>query len=353
MKKIFIVAPTANLGVRTALCQIFKGLKSENYCVDLLMLRDPTIPYLFFSDFTNAKRLEDCDIILYMGSIAWPSHMFVKSPRKALFIHGFIEIELINLIKYSTIRAKLGASTLLVYRKIFNSKPSMLDFFICHSITSREMNKVTDDCVIIPQFIVDKDVKFYDEFSRQHKIGESGDNTVRIITYTSLARSPRLLSKAHLISLVKKLSKLVKRKFEFYIIDPIGSLKSCEIFDLNYVKISRALPRFQYLSLLGSSNLYLESGLDEEVRYSFLEAGLLGTPVAKMTLPRFVQRQDYSEKDLLLATSIDKLATEIAEYVNNVEYYEPYFKKNIRNFILKKRVWNQVKNPLIEKLDEH
>ena len=347
-KKIAIVISAANLGVRTVLFQLYKGLRSENYCVKLLQLQPP-LPYSVYGDLKNIKRLDDYDTVLYMGSIAWPSHMFISEAKKALFIHGFIDIELTNLIRYGSLRVKLGASPLLVYRRIFNSKLNMLDFFICHSLTSREINKVAGACIIIPQFIVEEDIQFYDAFSRLYK----KHDIVRILTYTSLARSPRLLSGESLMGLAKRLNRLVKRKFEFYIIDPINSVESSQANSLGYVKVLGRLPRLQYLELLASSNLYIESGLDEEIRYGSLEAGLLGTPIAKITFPRFISRQDYNEENLLSATSIERLTEEIAEYINNIEHYEPHYKKNIRDFILSKRVWRKVKKSLIEELERN
>jgi len=350
-KKIAIVTPTTNLGVRMALSQIYKGLRSENYHVNLLVLQDPTIPYLIYNDLKNVKHLEDFDTVLYTGSIAWPSHMLISGPKKALFIHGFIDVELINSIRYGSLRVKFGASSLLVYKKIFSSWLIKLDFSICHSLTSREINKVTGNCIIIPQFIIEEDVEFYNAFSRLHEKAENTNDIIKIVTYTSLARSPRLLSRKRLTILAKRLSRLVKRKFVFYIIDPINSTKSSQATDSDYIKILGCLPRLQYLKLIASSNLYIERGLDEEIGYGSLEAGLISTPIAKITLSRFISRQDYNRGDLLSATSIESLTEDIAEYINNIEHYEPQYRKKVKNFILSKRVWRRVKKPLIEELE--
>jgi hypothetical protein len=351
-KKIAVVTATPRGGVRTVVFKVFAGLREENYNVELLVLPDPNLPYVMYNDLKNIDRLENSDCVLYLGSIAWLSHVFINGPKKGLFIHGFMNAELSNVIKYEPLRAKAGAVSILMYRKIFNSMMCMLDFFICHSLTSAEQNKVQGNCAILPQFVVEEDIRFFEKFSKLQlqKMIDRTEGVIRIIAYTSLARSPRMLSSRDLLKLARKLGKSAKRRFEFYIVDPTHSIRANYSTGLGLVKTLEYLPKPRFLDLLASSNLYIERGVEEEIGFGSLEAGLLSIPVCKMTLPQFMSRQDYGPEDMVLADSVDRLAEVIVEYVNNVECYEPSYGKSIRDFTLRKRIWREVKKPLVRKL---
>jgi hypothetical protein len=146
--------------------------------------------------------------------------------------------------------------------------------------------------------------------------------------------------------LSKKLRDLCKRKFEIIVVDPMKRVKSTD-----FIRVINPMPRSKLLRLLSASDLYLEGNLDDELRNTSLEAGLLGVPVAKITCPAYMDRQDYNEQ-LITATSIKELAVKIAKYVNDLEYYKPYYSHQIREFVIGKRQWNKVKGPLIKKLRE-
>jgi hypothetical protein len=50
--------------------------------------------------------------------------------------------------------------------------------------------------------------------------------------------------------------------------------------------------------------LYIERCIDEELGNGSIDAGIVGTPVAKLTHPLFVERQDY--KDGVLWASLPR-----------------------------------------------
>jgi len=350
-KRIAMVTRATGGGVKATVSGMRRALSSEGHYPELVILRGLSIPYMMCSDLTNIRRLEDFDNVLYMDSIAWPSHLFTRGPKNGLFLHGFVDLELINAAKHESLRPRLGALALLAYRKVCDSIAGKLDFSICRSLTSRETNKVRGTCVILPQFILEEDIPFYQAFSRHRGDAENPDRTVRIASYLSLARSPRLLSAKHLLTIAERLTRLVKTRCEFTVVDPVNSIRSSYSIGPGYLRVLRYLSRTEFLILLNSSDLYLERCTDEELGISSLEAGLLGTPVAKMTLPRFESRQDYCDGDLMSAPSIEGLTKTVAEYVNRVEDYKPYYKRGIGNFIRSKRLWSQVKKPLMQELD--
>lgn len=108
------------------------------------------------------------------------------------------------------------------------------------------------------------------------------------------------------------------------------------------------MPRREFLKLLASADLYIDNCIDEELRQVSLEAMAIGTPVAKLLHPRFWDRQDYKDEDvMILANSFSNFAEKLAEYINNYEHYYPYYSKHGREFILTKRTWDAVKEPFL------
>jgi hypothetical protein len=75
----------------------------------------------------------------------------------------------------------------------------------------------------LPEFILFDEIKIFEEFIRKHDEKHRNNrsySTVRLITYTSYAESPRLLKSQHLEYLAKLVSKHVNRRIELSVIDP-------------------------------------------------------------------------------------------------------------------------------------
>ncbi len=77
------------------------------------------------------------------------------------------------------------------------------------------------------------------------------------------------------------------------------------------------LPRNRFLRLIASSDLYIERCIDEELRLGFIDAGIVGTPVAKLTHPLFVERQDYKD-EVLWVSSPREFVELVSEYLRDV-----------------------------------
>jgi hypothetical protein len=341
MKNLLIVTLPSKGGVSTILSNLYRGLKADKYNVDFAVL-GRSIPSTLYKDLKLIKKIERFDIVIYMGSIAWPSHYFVKS-KKALFVHGFVQDEFLGAFSRGNVHGKLADLFLLGYWKLFNETINKLDFFICHSVTACEANGIRNNFVILPQFILQDDVAIYTKFPK-YRTATSG-KAVKIVTYTSFARSPRLLKPEHIRLLAEKLCKLTSKKFDLYVIDPTGVSKST-----NSVKVLPFLPKIKFLELVASSDLYIEGCIDEELRYNSMEAGLLGIPVAKITRPQYLERQDYDSRHLIIASSVTELAERVAECIENIDHHKAYYGKHIREFVLNNRLWDNVKKPLIRGL---
>ena len=124
----------------------------------------------------------------------------------------------------------------------------------------------------VPQFV-------FEEFLVESDEGGWDDNQptrVRIVTYTSLVESPRLLKSNQLEEIAAGLARRVNREFELVVVGPSRLHESSHIRRLDFMK------RLEFLRLLSSSDVFLERCTDEELGIGSLEAGIQNVPVAKI-----------------------------------------------------------------------
>jgi len=345
---IAIVMPALiSTGPRRAALRLYKGLKLEGYEVDLVKIQGNASRRLY-EDIKAAKNLQSFDVVIYMGSNLWLNPLFIES-KKGLFVHGFVWDEFLEAIKQHSIGGMVGRLSLLSYWKAFNFS-KIFDFFIFHSRTAHERNGIPSDYVILPQFILPDDLQLYSALKSSH----ISNGAVRIVTYTSFVSTPRILGMKELVSLAKKLIRLSHRKIEFIIINPIDMdysfLNHFKSTDDSTIKILPSMPREEFLKLMSSSDLYVERCLDEELGYVSIEAGLMGVPIAKVTLPEYFDRQDYNDKEVILARSLGESSAKIAEYVENIDLYKRQYTARMQDFLMTKRSWDNVKTSLLSRL---
>jgi len=350
MKHIAIVAPKGAGGVETITNKLSRGLKLENYEVSLFRLN--STPYRTIAeDISLFTKLNNSDVVIYTGSISWVSQLIARTPLKALFIHGFVRSEWINeFLTSKNFRVRMGSLASLGWFEVFNKKVTGLDFYICHSLTTCEVNRIKTNYVILPQFIFPEEVLYYKKIAlryreRRSSIDEKTKEKV-IVTYMSYAISPRLMSRDHLLKLATILASKLKTKTTLYIIDPRTSQIDLRLGNVT-VRFIKPLRRELFYKLLASAALFIERCLDEEIGLSSIEAGLIGVPIAKITLPNYIRRQDYSNKELILGTSLSELAVGISEYINNINEYQELYVDEFRKFLLTKRSWDAVKRRLL------
>jgi hypothetical protein len=198
--------------------------------------------------------------------------------------------------------------------------------------------------VLLPQFILPEETEFYSKLKRD--ISREGDERVKVITYSSFAISPRLLTQYQILMLMKRVSRNVNKKIELVIIDPKAREKRERVLDNLIIRCLKYLPRKDFLKLLAESDLYIERCIDEELGMASIEAALLGIPIAKLTHPKFVERQDYMD-EVIWSWSVKELVYMLSDYLNNAEHWKPFYSKKLRSFVINKRGWDHVKRPLI------
>jgi len=106
----------------------------------------------------------------------------------------------------------------------------------------------------------------------------------QVVAYTSFANPSRLLKEETLLSLMRGVSKRPNRQINLVIVNPVSERaenrkveQSCVAYWLPF------LPGERFLKLIASSDLYIERCIDEELGLCSIDAGMVGTPVAKLT----------------------------------------------------------------------
>jgi len=341
--KVAVVMPDASVAVKTAAAKLHMGLILDGFNAQLIRLQGPDILRHVCSDLAKLKHLTEFDAVIYTGSIPWPSHMLLGT-LNMLFVHGFTECELSNAMTSGHLRSRIGSATLLNYwrtTRLMNT----VNVYICHSFTTSEANRISRSAIILPQFVLPSEVDLFSQIRSSR--APSSDGTARILTYSSFADSPRLLRPDQITKLSSMLKTASRRRFEITVIDPQKRVASSDV-----VRALNFMPRRRFLELLASSDIYLEMCLDEELRLGAIEACLLGVPVAKITRPMYLGRQDYDEKQLIIGTSMEELAARITHCMED-ECDRSYHSRQARDFIIRRRQWEKVKEPLVDRLKKN
>jgi len=118
------------------------------------------------------------------------------------------------------------------------------------------------------------------------------------------------------------------------------------------IRYNKPMPKEEFYKFVINADLFIDLCVDEELRSTSIELALLETPVAKLIHPKYKSRQDYGEDDFIQEYSSKKLVERLVDYLNNIEYYKPYYAKKLKTFILKHRTWDAVKEPLIKHIKD-
>lgn len=351
MKSIAIVIPGGIAGVKTITDKLVYGFKREKLNVKTFLYGKNLVINTLL-DLRHALELRNFDTIIYMGSIPQLSATFIKftkgDNKTVLFVHGFLFHETLNALRSMQVplRGKMGSLYNILLWNAGTATKS-IDLFICHSITTCEANKIVKNYVVLPQFVFPEEIIIYAKLYESLVNNNNNNNEVKVLVYTSFALSPRLLKSYHVIRLMKGVSrKIMGRRIQLSIIDPRVEKKLEEYSNLK-VRFMKPLQRHEFLQLLAQADLYIESCIDEELRLSSIDAALLGIPVAKLTHPRHVERQDYKD-EILWASSPQKLIDMLSDYIQHLDYWRPYYAKKLRDFLATRRSWDLVKAPLIK-----
>jgi len=355
-RKIYLTTLHAACGVRTAIKKLYKGLAREGFQVKIIDLSNSRLINKIFADHPRLNKKET-GAIIYMGSITPLSHLSCSLP-KLLFVHGFIKDQALKELLYSSpAKDKLLSLAKIIYWNSLNN--IRFTGYLCHSLTSMEKNKLPlEKTVIIPQFLLKEEVKqliSYRKNLHRHIIWKS-DKTYIITTYYSNVFSFRLMPIDILVMLTKKLNSYFSRKGKRVILYLFGKISKKDLSIIEpfvkkgYIKYLGVTSQRDFFKYLVFSDIYLERCLDEEIGYSSLEAGVLGTVIAKITLPAFYLRSDLSNDHAINVVSTSKLLAHLITLLEDEELRHRISKGFLHGYILRKRLWKHVKEELISRL---
>jgi len=348
--KIAIITPCIKCGgLGSATQRLFTALRNENYQVFLIDLSRKTVKvmYSYLNDLKYSIRVINAvDTMIYLGSIPYLSHIFAKlsSKKVILFINGYIHYEQKEALKDALRFLDVRRSIVIALNwMLFLLGSFLVDFFIFPCYGTRENSKANlKKSVVIPLWLTQDDLKVLETI---RKNSNKPKDTVRIISYSSYVRSPKLLTTTDLLKLAQILRTRVNRKIEFIIIDPKAPFQR-----IGNIQIVKALPKQEFLKLLASSHLYIDTIIDDELRYSTLEAMALGVPVAKLVHTKYWNELDFKYE--LFTSSVKEFINVISNYVNNVEKLYPQYSDAVRHYVLNKRLWIHIKPLLLEVIEK-
>ncbi|MEM1741122.1 MAG: hypothetical protein QXV11_06650 [Desulfurococcaceae archaeon] len=307
--------------------------------------------YTFLRDLKISLKTvckDYADAVLYLGSVPLPSHVLAKLCSKPviLYVNGYLHYEHVyrfkNAIKRLDIREILGSIWTEVWTELlFGIGRYFVDAYVFPCYATYEFSMISSNKVhrVIPLWLSEQEISHILEQSTSRR---KEDDEILLVAYTSNVYSPKILSSEHLVKLGYLVRNKTARNFEFLIIDP----KSNQQKAIDNILIVNRLPRKKYLETLTRSILYVDAVIDDELRYSTLEAMLLGVPVAKITHPRYWDKLDFKYE--LFSTSIREFVERVAWYIDHAEELYPMYSSKVREYVLSKRRWNNVKNYFLE-----
>jgi hypothetical protein len=285
-----------------------------------------------------------------MGSTPQISTIFTKeNTTTMLFVHGFLRHEIANTLVSTSTSVKdklLGTYALTLWN--INKALKTIDYYICHSITACEENKINENFVLLPQFIfLEEEIELYHRLKQQFLLESTQKlHETIIITYTSTTLLPRLLQSHDIVRLMNITAKRLDKRLKLIVIDPKIEVEELRMHGNLMVYFSKTLPRSKFLELLLNADLYIEPCIDEELRLASIEASLLGVPIAKITHAKFIDRQDYDD-EVLWASTTQEFIDLIIEYLRNKEHWKHYYARKLLSFLITQRNWDKIKRSLL------
>ncbi|MEM2094469.1 MAG: hypothetical protein QXI32_04145 [Candidatus Bathyarchaeia archaeon] len=209
-----------------------------------------------------------------------------------------------------------------------------------------ELSEGDSNLIVLPQFIFEEDVGTYKEFRRlctaQKICSDPLKKEFILTTYTSANPVPRLMPSEFIVRIVEKLNKVSYARVKLLVYGNVFRKINSDC-----VVYKGVVPRAEFLAGVASSDLYIERNLDEELGFSTLEAGLLGVPIAKVTLPSRTGYFDVPEDAIINVSSIRGLFREISRFIVSCEKCRSEYASNFLDYLLQNRMWSNVKYELL------
>lgn len=262
-----------------------------------------------------------------------------------LYVQGYLYHQFINFLKYSSVNTKIGSLLSMITFDVSKGLNYINHYLCTCASTCRSSRIPVGKSTLLPLWLSEGELAELKKYEEESLEKSSPSDKPLLLAYTSNVLSPKLLSGKDILHILLLVSRRVKKDFKAILIDSFSTPTTTK-----NIQVVNFLAREKFLRLLSQSSLLLDPLIDEELRNTTLEAMALGVPVVKLLSSRYVNYADYSDRDLLLAHTIKELVDLIIEYLNNMKSYYDYYHKAEKKFIIEKRVWNSVKEPLLKYL---
>jgi glycosyltransferase involved in cell wall biosynthesis len=308
----------------------------------------PPLLRLIFGEFELLKW----DLDFYQHIILMDLYPFLipllrlkSSGNIILYVQGYLYHQFINFLKYSSVNTKIGSLLSMITFDVSKGL-SYINHYLCTcASTCRSSSVPVEKSTLLPLWLSERELAELKKYEEESLERSPLSNRPLVLAYTSNVFSPKLLSGRDILYILLLVSKRVKRDFKAILIDPLSNPTA-----MRNIQVVNFLDRGRFIRLLSQSSLLIDPLIDEELRNTTLEAMALGVPVVKLLSPYHINYADYNDKDLLLAHTIKELEDLITEYLNNIESYYNYYHRAEKKFVMEKRVWDSVKEPLLKYL---
>ncbi len=317
-------------GVRTFIDNFSKALRRQGYIVKTIDFERASVGELNSFDilhFSNPfLRSVDRSILKYVWKL-----LFTRHPRKVLTVHGWVRKEILYTRSQNWRRSADSGAIVSVLLKFLMWKlvPLFFDSITCPTTRTANENKLKN-AFVISNAIFPEYYSSIDPVDLSMKTSE-----VLFVTYVSIG-GLKNVALNRTIRVVRKLNKILKSKKVKLLVfgkDYYGRSR------YPYVQIMGYSSKF--LSILKSAALFITGKTFPDLGYAEMEAGILGTPVAKFT-------EDYETEEIIdgqtgiLAKNEEEMVNKLLDYVSDLENNKQKLGNSFREYVTKNKNWSSV-----------
>ena len=317
-------------GVRTFIDNFSCSLRKRGYTADILDLSKTPLSILNSYDILHFSEF-------WPGWHAWKL-LFLRHPKKILTIHGAVEKE----IKHRLKKARLPFSDRII--EVLNWLLWCFAWLPFDEITCPSARTAGANGLRARMRSRARNVKkisngiFPDEYREVTSINvKSNSKQVVFVTYSNFGGLEDE-GMVRVINVIKKLNQFSSERSIILLVfglRPPGAVSNRTFRFLDRVNHS------VFLGFLKGSDLFITGKPFSDLGYTEMEAGALGTPIAK-----FVIDGDFEEliEDItgILSRTEDDMVRKLLEYTANVEILKPKMGIVLRNYIFNVKSWEKI-----------
>lgn len=313
-----------------------------------LSVRRTNVLYTYINDLLVSIRLllkGGFHVIMYLGGVPYVGGIIAKLKRipVIVFVNGYVIHEAISYIRGAL--SELDVRRLIdgiIYLIFYHLGGFVADLFIFPCYGTLENNKIprSKPKVVIPLWLSKTRLRWIERIKCEIEERKERQDFL-VVVYLSNVKSPKVMRSDQVVRILDLIYKRSGNKIKAILIDPKGTLNIKKDFMLVY----RHMSWEEFIKLLARSDLYIEPVLDDEFRYSTLEAMALGIPVVKITTLNYCERMDLRYQ--LTTCSFNEFLFKILDYIKNKENYLKDCKDIVTKYVYEHRTWEMARRKLL------